>query len=490
MEFEIFKNPINLGYYVFLITYYIFIFSLCIKILLEQKDPSKTIGYILVLLFIPVFGLIVYQLFGQNLRKEKLFNRKAFSENIQLNQIITQSNFEFHRNFEDLNLYLAHGKKLANLLRNNDKAFLTKHNQVKLLVNGENAFPEMLDAIKNAKHFIHLEYYRIANDFTGNLFFDALAEKAEEGVKIRLIYDDVGSIEINKKLNRKLRNLGIECWPFMPVRFPRFTSRINFRDHRKILLIDGEVAFIGGINIRDAYDNSLPNLIYWKDLNIKIEGDAVNSLQLLFFLNWYFVSEEQLPFNTHFFKSSLIKTICPVQIAASGPDSDWPSIMQSYFEGINAAKKSIKVTTPYFVPNESIVTALRTSALSGVSVELMIPTNPDSIIAKAVSISYLGQLLEAGVKVYMYKRGMIHSKYMVIDGTFCSIGSANLDIRSFEYNFEVNAIIYNQEISIELENVFENDKKDCFEITLEQWENRPISKKLTQAFMRIVAPLI
>jgi len=283
MEFEIFKNPINLGYYVFLITYYIFIFSLCIKILLEQKDPSKTIGYILVLLFIPVFGLIVYQLFGQNLRKEKLFNRKAFTENIQLNQIITQSNFEFHRNFEDLNLHLAHGKKLANLLRNNDRAFLTKHNQVKLLVNGENAFPEMLNAIKNAKHFIHLEYYRIANDFTGNLFFDALAEKAEEGVKIRLIYDDVGSIEINKKLNQKLRSLGIECWPFMPVRFPRFTSRINFRDHRKILLIDGEVAFIGGINIRDAYDNSLPNLIYWKDLNIKIEGDAVNSLQLLFF---------------------------------------------------------------------------------------------------------------------------------------------------------------------------------------------------------------
>jgi len=489
-NFEIFQNPISLGYYVFLIIYYFFIFSLVIKILLEQKDPAKTIGYVLVLIFIPVFGLLVYQLFGQNLRKEKILNRKAISENKKMIQFTSQNNIEFNRNYNELKEYLKHGEKLAKLLKNNDKAFLSKHNKVELLVNGETAFPAMLESIKKAKHFIHLEFYRISNDYTGNSFFDALEEKANEGVKVRLIYDDVGSIDINKKLKTNLRNRGIECWPFMPVKFPSFTSRINFRDHRKILIIDGEIAFIGGINLRDAYDNSLGNALFWKDLNIKIEGDAVNSLQLLFFLNWYFVSDEQLPINASFFKKNNIKEVCPIQIAASGPDSDWPSIMQSYFEGINAAQKSVKISTPYFVPNESIVTALRTSALSGISVELIIPINPDSIIAKAVSISYLGQLLEAGVKVYLYKRGMIHSKFMAVDGTFCSIGSANLDIRSFEYNFEVNAIIYNSEITQKLEQEFTNDKADCYEINQEQWENRPIQKKLIQAFMRIVAPLI
>lgn len=490
MEIQIFKNLTPFFNQFLFALYYLIIIALIVKILLEQKDPAKTIAYILILLFLPFLGFFIYYFFGQNLRKEKLFNRKSFFESQQIKQITQKQKFDFHDNLSAIYPQLKNGVKLAQLLRANNKAFLSLNNKVSLIENGENAFPIMWDAIENAKEFIYLEFYRIAFDETGKHLFSLLEKKAKQGVIVKLIYDDVGSIDITKKIQQQLRKSGIDCYAFMPVRFPRFTSKINFRDHRKILIVDGKVAFTGGINIRNAYDNRLKNEVYWRDLNIKIEGEAVNSLQLLFAFNWYFVSNQMLEVKPQILNIETFDRKCPIQIAASGPDSDWPSIMQCFFEAINSAKKYIQIVTPYFVPNESIITALRTAALSGINVELMIPTNPDSKIAKAVSISYLGVLLEAGIKIFMYKRGMLHAKYFVVDGIFCSVGTANVDIRSFEYNFEVNSIIYQSEISSQLTQIFNRDKEGCFQITLEQWQNRPILKKIGQSIFRVIAPLV
>lgn len=490
MNFEFLNSPISLGYYYLLAIYYIFIFSLAIKILLEQKDPAKTIGYILLLIFVPIFGLLVYQLFGINLRKQKLFNRKALTDQKNMRAFLDQNNQLFYKDEKELENLVGSGAKLAKLLINSDNANLTKYNKIELIENGENVFPKMLQEIEKAEHFIHMEFYKIANDITGNKFFDAIKKKAKQGVEVRLIYDDVGSIDINNRLRSELEQNNIMAYPFMPVRFPRFTSRINYRDHRKILIIDGKMAFMGGINLRDAYDNSIKKPLFWKDLSFKLEGEALYRVQLLFFLNWYFVSNQMLEFSNKYFKPNSLKALCPTQIIASGPDNDWPSIMQAILESINAAKKSVKICTPYFVPNASIVSAIINTALSGVDVQILLPTNPDSRVAKAVSISYLGELLDAGVKIYMYTKGMMHAKYLCVDEAFCTIGSANIDIRSFEYNFEINTVIYDTKTTKSLVNIFESDKQNSYLLTKEQWNNRPFRKKLAQGFMRIVAPLL
>ncbi len=272
MNFEFLNIPISLGYYYLLAIYYIFIFSLAIKILLEQKDPAKTIGYILLLIFVPIFGLIVYQLFGINLRKQKLFNRKALTDQKNIRAFLDQNNQLFYKDEKELENLVGSGAKLAKLLINSDNANLTKYNKIELIENGENVFPKMLQEIEKAEHFIHMEFYKIANDITGNKFFDAIKKKAKQGVEVRLIYDDVGSIDINNRLRSELEQSNIMAYPFMPVRFPRFTSSINYRDHRKILIIDGKMAFMGGINLRDAYDNSIKNHFFGKILVLSLRG--------------------------------------------------------------------------------------------------------------------------------------------------------------------------------------------------------------------------
>lgn len=460
-----------------------------ISVILENRNPTKTISWVVVLFVLPLVGLIFYFMVGKNYRKEKIFSRKGLKdfERIRLlseNQIIELQDKNFIEN-EKIRSKLP----IINLLLRNSKALLTTRNHIEILNNGKETFDSVKTEINKARNHIHLEYYIIDDDKIGNEIRELLIAKAGEGIEVRLIIDDVGCWKLGKKFLQSLENAGVELYSFMPVRFPLFANRINYRNHRKIIVVDGKVGYVGGINIADRYIVGSENIPFWRDTHIKIEGEAVNSLQVVFLIDWYFVSGKILS-DRSYFPRSKIKNTQLVQITASGPDSDWSSIMQAYFSAISTAREYIYIVNPYFIPNESILTALKTVALSGVDVRMIIPGKSDSFLAYNGTLSYVEELLEAGIRVFYYQKGFIHSKLILVDDVFASVGTANMDIRSFDDNFEVNALIYDEKLCNEFKDFFLEDLTDCLEADLDLHRDRSITKKLVQSFARIFSPLL
>lgn len=474
------------------ILYSIYLLSmiiLSISIMLENRNPSSTIAYLLTLIFLPVFGLVIYLIFGQNFRKKKIFSRKIEKDNTMLKEWEDQLNLDF-KEMQALGILNFHEKmKVARLMSQNNRAVLTHNNTVEVLTNGEEAFPEIYRCIAQAKHHIHADFYIIADDEAAHTFIDALIARAVEGVEVRVSYDDVGS-DITRSMLRKMRDAGIQVHPFMPVRFPNLTSKINYRNHKKILVIDGQIGFVGGMNISNKYTNDGLSGTFWRDTHLKLTGDAVRSLQVLFVLNWNFVCAENLITQKQYFPKieSVGETL--VQIAESGPDSPWPSIMQGLFSAINSATNHVYIQTPYFIPNEEISAAIETAALSGVDVRIMIPHKGDSIVTQAASFSFLKPLVDAGVKVYLYQKGMLHAKTIMVDGNLCSVGTTNMDQRSFDLNFEVNAFVFDVVTTAKLEEDFNKDIDDCVLIDRQRWQNRTKSRKFIESLARILAPVL
>lgn len=456
-------------------------------VLLKKINPTKTLSYIIVLLVFPFFGLLVYYLFGQEYRKSKIFSRKNVLNQTVVKRI--QEKLELNsREIHELKDLLDEKSKLLPLLHNNEKSRLTINNEVKLIKNGDEKFNLLIEDLKTAKHHIHLEYFVIKDDFTGTEILDLLCHKAKSGIEVRVIIDDVGS-SISSEMKGKLKVSGVELYAFMPVLFSRFTGQMNYRDHRKIIVIDGEIGYVGGINISDNYVNSR-NIRYWRDTHIRIVGEAVKSLQILFFTTWDFVTDDSLIVSQDYFPDHICTTKIPLQIAACGPDTDWSNIMEAIFVAITTAESFIYITTPYFIPNIEIVTALQLAARSDITVKLIVPKVSDSWIAQYATNSYIELLLEAGVETYHYKKGFIHAKTMVVDGVFSTVGTANMDYRSFNINFEVNALIYNRDFSNQLIDLFNEDLQDCDKLEFEQWKNRSKRTKLVEAVARLMAPLL
>ncbi len=347
----------------------------------------------------------------------------------------------------------------------------------------------MLDAIASATNYIHLEFYRFEPDTLGMEFSELMKRKAKEGVKVRVIYDDVGSWNIRKPYIRMMRDAGVQIHTFMPVRFPSFSSKINYRNHRKILVADGKVGFVGGLNIADKYLHGLPDLGPWVDTHLRLEGESVAALDRVFIADWDFVSGEELPPDAALEHVVHTGNRCLVQVASSGPDTDWATIMQVYFSAIATAKSSIYLTSPYFSPDESLLTALKTAALSGVDVRMIFPEYTDSIIANWNSRSYISELLEAGVRIFLYRKGFIHSKYLLVDNIFSSVGSPNVDVRSFDLDFEVTALIYDEDFALRLGVLFAEDLKNCDEISRDAWTKRPRRERYKESIARIFGPL-
>ena len=460
-----------------------------IVILLENRNPIKTIAWIMVLILLPFFGIFLYLYFGRNLRKQKIFSKKELSD--------AESYRHLHKNFgvniEDVQ---AIGSKKINskikimkLLYENSRSYLTAKNNVTVLNNGEETFDSIIEALQNAVNHIHLEYYIIEDDEIGNRIKNILIEKAKQGVKIRIIYDDVGSWGLKHKFLNSLAEVGIELYSFMPVHTYRFANKINNRNHRKIIVIDGTIGFVGGINIADRYLRGRDGKGFWRDTHLKLEGDAVKSLQEIFLIDWYFMSSEMLNDECYFPKHSIDETHF-IQINPSGPDSDWSSTMQTFFAAIATATDYIYISTPYFLPNESILTAIRTAALSGVEVKIILPEKNDSFLTTYSSRSYVQNLLDAGVEVYFYNKGFTHSKILIVDDVFATIGTANMDIRSFDQNFEVNALIYDEEISLQLKKSFKSDIRNSNQVILSIFANRSLKNKLKESFARLFSPLL
>ncbi|MGE5393984.1 MAG: cardiolipin synthase [Candidatus Saccharibacteria bacterium] len=471
------------------IVYFLTVLFIAVLIILENRNPVKTISWILVLVLLPFFGIVIYLFFGQEYRKNKMYSRKGLKDLERLRKLTLVQLNSLPNNQFQISERLYTKRRLINLLLSNSNAILTNNNEVTILHNGEQTFPEIFKAIEQAKHHIHLEYYIVEDDVIGNYLRELLILKAREGVEVRFIYDDVGSWELKRKFIRSMRDAGIKVDCFMRVRFPMLTSKVNYRNHRKILVVDGQTAFVGGLNFADRYQEGIPGIGHWRDTHLKVTGGGATALQIIFMADWYFVSKEIFKGVKYFkpFESGKGKL---VQMTASGPDSDWESIGQAYFSAIASATESVFISTPYLMPTADIMTALKTSALGGIDVRIIVPGLSDAIFPKWGTNSYIEELLEAGVKIYFYKAGFIHSKVIIVDGIFSSVGTANLDFRSLETNFEVNAMIYDEEIAATLTRQFLEDQGKSQEVSLNKWVKRPRINKVKESFARILSPML
>ena len=448
-----------------------------------KRNPVRTISWILVISLLPYAGIFFYILFGRSYhRQRRISNRiKKKIKNRSKKQAINQV---------ELSKYPIVEKniKLATLIGKTSEFGVYGNNEIDIFTEGEKLLGRMLEDISKAKDHIHAEYFIIETDETGNTFKEALIKKAQEGVDVRVIYDDLGSWKLKRSTIRDMKRAGIKMQSFFKIRFPYFTSKINYRNHRKILVIDGTIGYLGGFNIADRYTKGLEWGV-WRDTHLRIEGDAVSGIQHTFIYDWLYITK-RLHTNKRFFPQTTITTPTAVQIGISGPDMHWESIMQAYCLAISNAKKYIYIQTPYFLPNESIMNAIESAALSGVEVKLMIPYRSDEKMSYEASMSYMGSILKAGVEVYQYTKGFIHSKTLVIDDEIAIIGSANIDLRSFEQNFEVSAFIYNETHSKQLKDLFINDMKVSKKLSYFKWSNRPRYRKIIQALARLLSPIL
>ena len=465
-----------------LVIYVVVIIMVMVRVLMDNRQPAKTMAWMLVLTFIPMLGIILYFFFGQTTRKE----RKIWQHS--MDQLTKRSMLEF---VEQKRLHLPDAyRTLINLFMNQNWALPFKNNETEIYTSGYEFFPSLLMEIGKAEHHIHLDTFIIVDDPLGRIVADALIDKARQGVEVRVIYDDVGSWKTKNRFFDRMRAEGIEVYPFMPVRFPVFTSKVNYRNHRKICVIDGEVGFIGGMNIAMRYVKGFGKLA-WRDTHVKITGAAVYGLQRAFLVDWFFVSQSLIADHGYYPVNKVEENDSLVQIVTSNPTSLWPEIEQGYVRVLTSAKHYVYMETPYFLPTDPILFAMRTAALSGVDVRLMIPYETDTKIVEWASRSYVMATVKAGVKVYLYKAGFNHSKLLVTDDAMATIGSTNVDFRSFENDFESNAFFYDRDIALRVKAIFLDDQGKS--VALEDVHNlthRSFLQRLWESLVRLLSPLL
>lgn len=472
---------------VFSVLFSLSIFFIAIVIFLENRHPTKTLTWLIVLGVFPVVGFIFYLMFGQNHRKNKTFTKKAIEdeeafEKIEGNRQMDEEKLEKMGGHQQLLFRLAHR------LGNNPISFAS---ETKVLTDGKETFAHIKQALKLAQNHIHLVYYIVRDDGLGQEIKDILMDKARNGVKVRFLYDAVGSWKLSKKYIKELRDAGVEMVPFSPVKLPFLTHTINYRNHRKIVVIDGHVAFVGGLNIGDEYLGKNRYFGYWRDTHLYVRGEAVRTLQLIFLRDWNYVTNEKL-LKQEYLSPVLVhrKDDGGVQMIASGPDTRWEVIKKLFFSMITSAKKSIWIASPYFIPDDDILSALKIAALSGIDVRILVPNRPDKKIVFYASRSYFPELLEAGVKVYEYNRGFMHSKLIIVDNEIASIGTANMDMRSFHLNFEVNAFLYRTKSVTTLVSDYIFDLEHSRQIDYELFKKRPIFHRVIESTSRLLSPLL
>ena len=465
---------------IFNIAYIGVIIGTIIVVILDNRSPVKTIAWVLVLIFLPLIGLIFYFFFGRSTRHEKLINQKIY--NRLLKKPIAVYNAQKPEDLPETY------KPLMHFFWETNQSLPFRATEVKIYTNGYAKIQALLRELLNAKHHIHLEYYIFINDAIGKMIKDTLIQKAKEGVEVRVIYDDVGSWKTPNDFFEDMRDAGIEVRSFLKVRFPVFTSRVNYRNHRKIVIIDGKTGFIGGMNLAERYVTGFSWGI-WRDTHMMLKGRAAHGLQTVFLLDWYFVDQTLITSSRYFPHIDAPGNIL-TQMVTSDPVGPWQEIMQGLTMAITTAKKYVYIQTPYFLPSETILGALQSAALAGIDVRLMIPLRCDNRITHWGSRSYLKKVLSAGVKVYFYKKGFLHAKMMVSDDMLSTVGSTNMDFRSFEHNFEVNTFMYHAETALTLKEIFLQDQRDSMQISMKKWQARPLYQKAVESVVRLLAPLL
>lgn len=460
-------------------------------IFFQKRDPISIFLWIFVLTIIPVAGFVFYILLGQQIHKEKRFkdkgledlinkfirndSRRSISENVQIG----------NQRLNDFNEILTYNRNAANIL-------YTENNEVQMFFDGEEKFEALRESLRQAEHYIYFQYYIIKNDEVFRSIIPILEERAEAGVKVRIVYDGMGCRMMPRKVWRRLAKKGIQSVEFFPAILGPLNFRINYRNHRKIVVIDGRTAYLGGFNVGREYLGKDKRFGYWRDTHIRLQGDAVVPVEMRFIMDWNYAvkdSKRQLSLNEVEYHPIHNGNV-GVQIVSSGPDMTEPLIRDNFLKMISIAKETIRIQTPYFIPDESTLTALKIAVNSGIRVELIVPSIPDHPLVLSATRHFAGQLVEAGAKCYEYQNGFVHSKVITVDGMVCSVGTANMDIRSFRLNFEINAILFSEEVTREVDAALDRDRELSREITQEMWRERSVGRRFKEQFARLFSPLL
>lgn len=464
-----------------------------LKILLDTASTSKTLAYLLIVIIFPVFGIFFYYSFGINTRKGKSNKEKEIIFNRVSNEFEYLVKDETEKLKSNNNALLSQYSELVQFLKNLGNENLS-FNNFKLLINGEVKFPEVLKTLSHAKQHIHMEYYAWENDIRGNQIKDILLKKVKEGVKVRAIYDAYASRKIVHNIVKELKAGGVEIYPIIKVKLVGLANRINHRDHRKVIIVDGCVGFVGGINLSDRYDNSIDTGLFWRDTHVKIIGPAIMNLQRHFLVSWHACQTSQIHLKDLLpYKESIVYEYSKTgfcQIIAGGPIYKMSNIMLTYARLFTLARQRLYITNPYFIPNETILDAIKQAVKSGVDVRLLLPKKSDSALVGAASKYYYKELLLAGVRIFLYNKGFVHAKTVVADGIVSVVGTANMDIRSFDLNFEIMSVIYSSDFALEMEDAFINDLKESNEIDCNNWIKQNKFKMLVYSIARLISSFL
>lgn len=469
-------------WHLILITYIVFLLVLIYTIIIDydDKNPVKTICWILVVLFLPLLGVATYYIVGRNVSKKRSRFRAWREEFNRQNQISSQT-------WKTEPIHPDHYKELKSLILNLEQSPVFGGNKISVYPGGKSKFYSLFEDIVGAQSHIHIFYYAIGDDHIGNEFKEKIIEKVKLGVKVRLIYDGLGCNKTNKKYFKQMIEAGVEVRTFLPLSFPRLLRSVNYRNHKKIVIIDGRIAYTGGINVKDIYIDGLP-WGRWNDIHFKVEGSGASGLQSVFLADWYYASGQYLSALEYYPEVEICGNV-PVQVVNAEPLGMHSNVMEAMFTAISRAKKNVYIETPYFIPTEGLLQAIQTAAMSGIDVRLVMPKKSDNDFVQYASNSYVEKLLRNKVKVYQYLNGFTHSKLILIDDELVIAGSANMDIRSLELLFETNLFIYDKEVSQTVKSIYQDDMNNSEELHLHEWMHRSRSVKFREACFRLFSPV-
>ncbi len=475
------------------------IFAL-IAIFFERKNPKSVWAWILLMLAIPYVGFVLYLLAGTTLNKRRMFRDKGFEDMVRNRVYEQQIEVDKLKVKQELPQELYDFRHLVHYNLHHSFAVLSEDNDVKVFTSGQDKFAALKEDLKAATKFIDFQYYIIRNDELFEDIVGILKQKVDEGVEVRVLYDGLGARSTPKRYWKKIQKMGIKVGGFWPAWFGKINFRVNYRDHRKIVVIDNRIAYVGGFNIGREYIDMEEKFGHWRDTHLRITGPAAHSLHGRFALDWAYVTGEKLFDREDMWDAAQEVAItpesegntgkCRIQIVSSGPDSEMQQIRDNYLYMISHAKKSIYIQSPYFIPDDSILNALKLAAQSGVDVRIMIPCKPDHPFVYWATHCFAGELVEAGATCYKYEGGFLHAKGLIADGEVYTYGTANMDIRSFALDFEVNAVVYDTAKAEEMTAIFMNDVKDCSIMTPEIYRNRKLFIRFKEQISRLLAPVL
>ena len=477
-------DTIHLARWIFDLTillYFGIVIAAVIVVLRENRNPIRALSWVIALVFLPGIGLVFYLFFGRSLRGEMMTqqNRRRMMHN-RRKLPLKLKDIDLPRDSKHL---IALGKKLSGFP-------YTSHNSIEIFTEGKTKFESLKKDLKQAQKSILLQYYIFLDDKIGNEISEILIEKAHAGLEVKVIYDHVGSFRASNKFFKKMENEGVEIHPFFRVNFPQFANRINWRNHRKLVIIDGKVGYIGGMNIADRYAYGVKNgKNVWRDTHFRVQGDIIESLVYSFAIDWNFrKNETYIPKYEE--NENRLSQVSGMQLTTGGPVNSWNNLSLMFLTAISSAKRLIWIQTPYFLPTDALFNALQAAALADVDVRIMMPEHTDSTLLHYASFSYITQCLEAGIKIYLYQPGMLHAKAMIIDDTIVTAGSTNFDFRSFENNFECNLFIYDSTFNRKMREIYYSDMEKCLRVKKEEWKKRPITHRFLESLLRLVSPIL